>query len=104
MAKKPEKTGQKKAPSKAQLAARAKFAAMAKSKAVVKKRVASVNARSSKVTKKQSKTSAYAKIPGLGVKPLSKPAYAETDYQTRGEREPVIKDVPKIGYSTSIWM
>jgi len=101
-ASKSKKTAQKKAPSAAQLAARKRFVEMVKAKKTVAKRVVSVN---SKPKSKAKSESAPAKIPSLGVKPLSKPAYAETDYQTRGKREPVIKDSPKIGYSTSVfWM
>lgn len=104
--KKTAKTAPKKAPSKAQLAARAKFAAMAKAKKIVAKRVVSVNSEPSKMTKRQAKTSSVARIPGLGVKPLSKPAYAETSYLTRGKREPVVKDrtVKFIDGTASLWM
>lgn len=101
---KSKKTAEKKAPSAKQLAARKRFAEMAKAKKTVAKRVVSVNA---KPKSKAKSGSSLAKIPPLGVKPLSKPAYAETDYQTRGKREPVVKETKMrnwIGNEVSVWM
>jgi len=89
---KAKKTGAKKAPSAAQLAARKAFAERAKagnlSGGKSKKAAA-------KGKKSAPKAAAEAKIPTLKVKPITRPAYAAEIDISRGKRTPVIQESPK---------
>jgi len=97
----PKKTpgkGAKKAPTKKQLVARAKFAAMVKSGKF--KKSASVKASKRTVRKREIRSG----IPSLKIKPISKPAYAARTEISRDRKTPVIEKLGgEIRYST-VWM
>jgi len=84
--KKTPKTGAKKAPSAAQLKARAAFAARAKLGKI--KKGSSVTRAKNKAPK-STKEPFAGKIPSLKVRPVSKPAGQGSDYLVRPRRKPV---------------